>query len=61
MSKNKMKTIDYFLKKKVRNDVDGASVENNLDPRDSFSSLNIDDACSLASKYYPLIFSNEPC
>jgi hypothetical protein len=30
-----------------------------LDPRDSFSSLNIDDVCSLASKFYPADFPGE--
>ena len=32
---------------------------NSLDPRDSFSSLNIDDVCSLASKYYPADFTEQ--
>ena len=30
---------------------------NSLNPKDSFSSLNIDDVCSMASKYYPADFS----
>lgn len=30
-----------------------------LDPRDSFSSLKIDDVCTLASKFYPSDFSNQ--
>jgi hypothetical protein len=30
-----------------------------LDPRDSFSSLNIDDVCCLASKYYSDDFSEQ--
>uniref|UniRef100_A0A8R7PJQ8 HAT C-terminal dimerisation domain-containing protein n=1 Tax=Triticum urartu TaxID=4572 RepID=A0A8R7PJQ8_TRIUA len=32
---------------------------NSLNPKDSFSSLNIDDVCSLASKYYPADFSEQ--
>ena len=32
---------------------------NSLNPKDSFSSLNIDDVCSLASKYYPAHFSEQ--
>lgn len=32
---------------------------NALDPKDSFSSLNIDDVCSLASKYYSDDFTEQ--
>jgi hypothetical protein len=32
---------------------------NSLNPMDSFSSLNIDDVCSLASKYYLADFSEQ--
>jgi hypothetical protein len=30
-----------------------------LDPKDSFSSLKIDDVCTLASKFYPADFSDQ--
>uniref|UniRef100_A0A0A9GHJ6 Uncharacterized protein n=1 Tax=Arundo donax TaxID=35708 RepID=A0A0A9GHJ6_ARUDO len=32
---------------------------NSLDPKDSFSSLKIDDVCTLASKFYPADFSEQ--